>query len=175
MMAVFVVRFIMELPAVKSILDANWDWHLPVNVEYIASKLGIKVSILNPWNSENEGLSGLAEIDNNGFRVIHYNNSESKNRQRFTMAHELGHHVLNHVNPQNPCFRDDTNTFNSNSPVWQEREANNFAAQLLMPLDAIKTMLFVKGISNIKQLADIFQVSEAAMYYRLKNLGYLTI
>ena len=91
------------------------------------------------------------------------------------MAHELGHHALNHVNPQNPCFRDDSNTFNSNSSVWQEREANNFAAQLLMPLDAIKTMLFVKGISNIKQLAEIFQVSKAAMYYRLKNLGYLTL
>jgi len=165
----------MELPAVKNILDANWDWRLPVNVENIASKLGVKVSILSPWIRENDGLSGLAEIDSNGNRVIYFNNSESKNRQRFTMAHELGHHALNHVNPQNPCFRDDSNTFNSNSSVWQEREANNFAAQLLMPLDAIKTMLFVKRITNIKQLAEMFQVSEAAMYYRLKNLGYLTL
>lgn len=168
----------MELPAVKNILDANWDWRLPVNIEDIAVKLNIKVDSISPFNPEHNdyrGLSGLAEINNQGQRVIYCNSTESINRNRFTLAHELGHHVLNHVNPQNPCFRDDSNTFRSNSPVWQEREANNFAAQLLMPLDAIKTMLFVKGISNIKQLAEIFQVSEAAMYYRLKNLGYLTI
>ncbi|WP_024601657.1 MULTISPECIES: ImmA/IrrE family metallo-endopeptidase [Pseudoalteromonas] len=168
----------MELPAVKNILDANWDWRLPVNIQDIAEKLNIKVDSINPFNPDHNdyrGLSGLAEINNQGQRVIYCNSTESTNRNRFTLAHELGHHVLNHVNPQNPCFRDDSNTFSSNSPVWQEREANNFAAQLLMPLDAIKTMLFVKGISNIKQLAEIFQVSEAAMYYRLKNLGYLTL
>ncbi len=172
------MRFIMELPAVKNILDANWDWRLPVNIQDIAEKLNIKVDSINPFNPDHNdyrGLSGLAEINNQGQRVIYCNSTESTNRNRFTLAHELGHHVLNHVNPQNPCFRDDSNTFSSNSPVWQEREANNFAAQLLMPLDAIKTMLFVKGISNIKQLAEIFQVSEAAMYYRLKNLGYLTL
>ncbi|KPZ59554.1 MULTISPECIES: ImmA/IrrE family metallo-endopeptidase [unclassified Pseudoalteromonas] len=165
----------MELPAVKNILDANWDWRLPVNIEDIAGKLSIKVDSINPFNPDYIGLSGLAEINNQGQRVIYCNSTESSNRKRFTLAHELGHHVLNHVNPQNPCFRDDSNTFNSNSSIWQEREANNFAAQLLMPLDAIKTMLFVKGISNIKQLAEMFQVSEAAMYYRLKNLGYLTL
>jgi len=168
----------MELPAVKNILDANWDWRLPVNIQDIAEKLNIKVDSINPFNPDHNdyrGLSGLAEINTQGQRVIYCNSIESTNRNRFTLAHELGHHVLNHVNPQNPCFRDDSNTFNSNSSIWQEREANNFAAQLLMPLDAIKTMLFVKGISNIKQLAEMFQVSEAAMYYRLKNLGYLTL
>ena len=165
----------MELPAVKNILDANWDWHLPVNIEDIAGKLKIKVDYISPFDNDYRGLSGLAEINEQGERVIYCNSIESENRRRFTLAHELGHHVLRHVTPQNRRFRDDSNTFNSNTPVWEEREANNFAAQLLMPLDAIKTMLFVKGVTNIKKLAEIFQVSEAAMYYRLKNLGYLTI
>tara|TARA_Y100000782_G_C10169204_1_gene259016 strand:+ start:330 stop:839 length:510 start_codon:yes stop_codon:yes gene_type:complete len=169
----------MELPAVKSILDANWDWRLPVNIEDIAGKLNIKVASINYLNPEHQsfrGLSGLAEINNQGQRVIYCNSTESLNRQRFTLAHELGHHALGHVEPGKKMQRVDMPTaFNSNTDDWEERQANNFAAQILMPLDAIKTMLFAKGVSNIKELAKIFQVSEAAMYYRLKNLGYLTL
>jgi len=169
----------MELPAVKNILDANWDWRLPVNIEDIATKLNIKVASIDNFNPEDEsfrGLSGLAKIDNQGLRVIYCNSAESLNRQRFTLAHELGHHALGHVEPGKDMQRADMPTaFNTNSDDWEEKEANNFAAQLLMPLDAIKTMLFAKGISNIRELAKIFQVSEAAMYYRLKNLGYLTL
>ena len=53
----------MELPAVKNILDANWDWRLPVNIEDIAGKLNIKVDSIHPFNPEHSdyrGLSGLA-------------------------------------------------------------------------------------------------------------------
>ena len=117
----------MDMPAVKNILDANWNWHLPVDIEDLASKLGIEVRVLNPFNPNDVGLSGRAEIDENGQKVISYNNSESRNRRRFTLAHELGHHILNHVNPSTPCFRDDSNAFSANASVWKEREANNFA------------------------------------------------
>lgn len=165
----------MEMPAVKNVLDANWNWHLPVSMETIATRLGIVIKALDPLNPDHRGLSGLAEINSDGQRVIYYNQSESHNRIRFTLAHETGHHVLNHVNPTNPCFREDSNTFNSNSPIWQESEANNFAAQLLMPLEALKTLIFKKGISDIGELAHIFNVSESAMFYRLKNLGYLSL
>ena len=94
----------MELPAVKNILDANWDWHLPVNIEDIAGKLNIKVDYISPFDNDYRSLSGLAEINEQGERVIYCNSIESENRRRFTLAHELGHHVLRHVTPQNRRF-----------------------------------------------------------------------
>ncbi|EIO4563539.1 TPA: ImmA/IrrE family metallo-endopeptidase [Vibrio parahaemolyticus] len=163
----------MEMPVVKNILDTYWNWQLPVQVEDIARHLGIYISELNSNNPEHFGLSGLAEIIN-GSRFAYFNRGECRVRQRFTLAHEIGHHMLGHVTPQNPKHRDDLGAFSGVSNDWEEREANAFAAELLMPKVAIEYMVLQKGISDISQLAHDFEVSESAMYYRLKNLGLLT-
>ncbi len=163
----------MEMPVVKNILDTYWNWQLPVQVEDIARHLGIYISELDSNNQEHYGLSGLAEISN-GFRYAYFNRNECRVRQRFTLAHEIGHHILDHVTPANPKHRDDLGAFSGYSNNWEEREANAFAAELLMPKVAIEYMLMNKGISDISKLARDFEVSESAMYYRLKNLGLLT-
>ena len=54
-----------------------------------------------------------------------------------------------------------------------EREANNFAANLLMPDFLINRYIYENGIICIKDLADIFEVSSEAMKNRLKNLGII--
>jgi Zn-dependent peptidase ImmA (M78 family) len=163
----------MVMQAAKNVLNAFWDGNLPVKIENIASDLGVKIDCLKSSNPEHIGLSGLAEITDKE-RIIYFNRNESINRQRFTLAHEIGHHVLNHVTSENPKRRDDVGTFSSNTNQLEEQEANNFSAQLLMPEDGVKFLLFRKGITNIPQLASQFQVSEAAMYYRLKNMGLLS-
>ena len=160
----------MDMPVVKNILDNYWDWTLPVNIESIAQKLNINVLTLNPFAPEHNGVSGLAEIKDNG-KFIYSNSFDSERRKRFTLAHELGHHMLGHVTPSNPMFRDNVNSFSSSSNSWLETQANEFAAEMLMPYVAIDFLRNNQGISNIAKLADIFNVSEAAMYYRLKNLG----
>ncbi|MFZ3466406.1 ImmA/IrrE family metallo-endopeptidase [Vibrio harveyi] len=163
----------MKMPVVKNILDTYWNWQLPVQVEDIARHLGIYISELDSTNPEHSGLSGLAEIKNNS-RYAYFNRNECKVRQRFTLAHEVGHHMLDHVTPEKPRHRDDLGAFSGYSNDWEEREANAFAAELLMPQVAIEYMLIQKGISDISQLARDFDVSESAMHYRLKNLGLLT-
>ncbi|WP_394142818.1 ImmA/IrrE family metallo-endopeptidase [Vibrio chagasii] len=166
----------MDLPEIKNILDTHWNWHLPVQVEDIAANLGIQLGTLNPFQEEHRGLSGLAELGENGQRIVLFNPNDCENRRRFTIAHEIGHHEMNHLTDSRPRFRDNANqgSFNENSNVWEEREANNFAAQLLMPRVAIDFMTNQKGITQIDQLAREFHVSESAMYFRLKNLGLLS-
>ncbi len=52
-----------------------------------------------------------------------------------------------------------------------EREADAFAAQLLMPTEALVADVR-GGITNVHILAERYQVSGLAMKYRLLNLGY---
>ena len=101
--------------------------------------------------------------------TIHYNSADGQNRIRFTIAHELGHYVLKH----GKRFRDTSAMFAGGTYDPYEVAANRFAAELLMPVYPVKVLLEDHGITSISQLALAFQVSEPAMTYRLKNLGYL--
>lgn len=60
--------------------------------------------------------------------MIHINSTASQQDQRFTCAHELGHVIL-HPNVNTPFLR--RHTFYSVDRI--EREANQFAVELLMP------------------------------------------
>jgi Zn-dependent peptidase ImmA (M78 family) len=55
-----------------------------------------------------------------------------------------------------------------------ESSANRFAAELLMPESAVRSMISDKAYSNLSALATAFNVSEVAMKYRLKNLGLVS-
>ena len=101
-----------------------------------------------------------------GGPVIEYNMADSMTRQRFTIAHEIGHYVLQHGNAP----RDSAQNFGSrvNSPI--ERDANQFAAELLMPEEAVVAMIN-QGYRSPETLAQLFMVSPAAMGYRLANLS----
>jgi hypothetical protein len=162
----------MDLPVISQILEMHWDWSLPVNVEDIAKRLGMEVGSISP---EDNDLSGLAEITSGGKRIIRRATHESFNRQRFTLAHEIGHHMLGHVTKEHKQCRDNFNNFSSEVHSSLEQQANNFAAQLLMPEEALRIMIFRKGVTDINELSNSFNVSGAAMYYRLKNLGLLSL
>lgn len=160
---------------VDQVLKSHWDWCLPVKVDVISKALSVNLLKLPTGEDQYVNLSGISKLDDTGCRVIYYNSSESLNRQRFAIAHGLGHHMLGHINSKADCFREGSSTFNSENKDVQELHANHFAVRILMPMDAIKTLLFVKGIANISELAKRFSVSEAAMHYRLQGLGYLTL
>ncbi|MDP9025604.1 MAG: ImmA/IrrE family metallo-endopeptidase [Candidatus Eremiobacteraeota bacterium] len=83
-------------------------------------------------------------------------------RRRFTMAHELGHHVLGHQE------RVDKNVLDLYDPT--EVEANAFAAELLMPATAIRESPRVHGMEEVAELAGHFSVSGSAMIVRLAAL-----
>ena len=107
-------------------------------------------------------------IAENPPRIV-FNVVDHKLRQRFTVAHELGHHILHHGN----SFRDPAKNFSLNNYDPKEAGANRFAAELLMPEDSLKFFVYRRGMKQVPQLAETFKVSEQAMLFRLKNLGWV--
>lgn len=122
-------------------------------------------------------ISGLLAIQNNK-TVISVNSQEDPKRQRFTIAHELGHFTLH--SKEQPFFVDKTqkvmyrNNASTTGEIQKEREANAFAAALLMPRELVSERIqnCNDGDATIRQLAKDFKVSELAMSFRLSNLGY---
>lgn len=139
----------------------------PVDVHAVAAACGIPVLY---WPSDNESLSGLA-VDTPRGPVIAVHEGHHLHRQRFTIAHELGHIVMGHLD----AFHLDLNVPSSQAgdpPYYNwshERAANDFAANLLMPVSFVRSEL--RGINDVHLLAERFNVSEMAMAFRLTNLG----
>lgn len=127
-----------------------------VEVEAIAHALGVPVvHVANP------GWSGAVKSEGTK-AVIWLDQAESEERKRFTIAHELGHLLLH---PPGMEFRD--SSFGGDQ---LEREANEFAADILMPLWMLEPIAVKLG-SSTKQLAKTFGVSSAAMSVRLAKLA----
>jgi len=151
----------------KNIVDA------PVDVFRIAGELGMQVE----FEDLEEDVSGVMVCDKNNIRVA-INESHHSNRQRFTLAHEIGHSVL-HMDDQDRVFVDRRffrNKASSTGELKHEIEANAFAADLLMPRKMVQR--YLKSHTNIQdfdvyKLAIKFGVSEQAMTLRLVRLGYI--
>ena len=151
----------------------------PVSLEIIAATLGARIHF-EPY--EGEDMSGMAYRQPDGQRVIGVNSLHSKRRQRFTLAHEIGHLVLHasedlHVDANFPIgFRDGKSSLAIDD---KEIEANQFAAELLMPAawvlrDAQDLHIDFEGDDEaIQELADKYDVSLRAMTIRLSALGAL--
>jgi len=112
-------------------------------------------------------------------KIITYNSSNAETRKRFTIAHEIGHYIFH--SKEQPIFVDKApkvlfrNIASSTGEDYKEREANAFAASLLMPKDLLEEQIS-KAPADINKaitfLAKKFGVSENAMSFRLSNLGY---
>ena len=98
-------------------------------------------------------------------RQIWLNAAESPARQRFTLAHELGHWVCQHLEGRSvPVFCRATEVGVGEGRLL-EREANVFAAELLMPEDE------VRATADDGEPAARFGVSGEAMAWRLYSFG----
>lgn len=165
--------------AAQGLLAAHRITYLSVPVDEVAKKSGIN---LFPFDLGTD-VSGVLHI-RNGVSNIGYNPNESKVRQRFTIAHELGHFTL-HYGPES-VFVDNENYYQfimfrssklANKDLIREQEANSFAAALLMPQPFVKKEIQAyngfdfSDSSMINELAKKFEVSTQAMSYRIINLA----
>lgn len=164
--------------AAIDVLDRYKAGEPPIDVDAIALAEGIEIVRTAAQGNE----SGFALRDGKR-RIIGVNSGHSLLRQRFTVAHELGHLILH---PGKPLIMDPSvrvNRRNETSSLgtdFEEIQANTFAAQLLMPRSIVARLaadLATAGHSHeqlIKALAQSFSVSRDAMTYRLINLGILS-
>jgi Zn-dependent peptidase ImmA (M78 family) len=162
---------------IKEILHKHSVSEPPISIEMIAQKHGLQIHS-QPLQSD---LSGFLYHDEH-HAVIGVNNSHSKVRQRFTIAHELGHFLLHqndslHVDRAvHAKFRDSLSKQGTNI---DEIEANLFAAELLMPRIFLAQDLEKIDVVDILDdqffghLAQRYNVSAQALLLRLINLGYI--
>jgi len=103
--------------------------------------------------------------------LIRVNKMHSKTRQRFSIAHELGHFVY-HKDDENEFV--DTTFFRGMTSDNLEYTANRFASELLMPEDQVRQLIDKDNVRSVAELAERFGVSSAAMLFRVKDLKYKT-
>ena len=156
-----------ETEAERLLAEANVR-AVPVPIEDVARHLRISIS-----RAPSADFSGLL-IRKEGRALIGVNSSEAPVRQRFTIAHEIGHYVF--CIPRKDAFvdfRKDRAATELKPP--RERQADMFAAALLMPRSQLLKdvrKLAKDGVTETitDTLAVRYGVSEEAMRIRLVNL-----
>lgn len=148
----------------------------PINPFDLARELDILVV---PQRMDDD-VSGML-LRKDGSCVIGVNKAHSRERQRFTVAHELGHLRLHEGRPLILDTDARVNYRNSVSSMATDREeidANRFAAALLAPEEMVRRaaqrISFRTTDDLVRALAQQFLLSEMAMTYRLMNLGIVS-
>jgi hypothetical protein len=144
---------------------------LPVPVERIASDLlGLRVE--ERWGIDVSGMLLPSErtiVLNANERAIGRNDPPLR-RFRFTIGHEVGHWICHVVETEHRepvyCRAKD---LSEDADRTLEREANVFAAELLMPEPAVREVWGELG--NVADCAARFDVSPTAMQWRLHSFG----
>ncbi len=147
----------------------------PVSVEQVANSLGIKIELADLG----EDCSGVL-VRNGNRAVIGVNWGHHPNRQRFSIAHEIGHFMLHEGDTYiDKGYRVQFRDLESGSGTkGEEMDANAFAAALLMPAEWVKEAFYQQPFELteddvLQMLAQKFQVSTQAMSYRLMRLRLL--
>jgi Zn-dependent peptidase ImmA (M78 family) len=158
-----------KLLADHGVIDA------PVPVEDLARSLGAEVV----YRGFEGDVSGMVYRDK-AQKLIGVNSSHGANRQRFTVAHEVGHLVLHKGTPVFVDSFEGRINWRDGASAQEESEANAFAAELLMPRSLVvrKVQDAMESSSPspfelIAHMAKTFKVSQQSMRYRLENLGVL--
>lgn len=137
---------------------------LPVKVSQICRAMNIKLV------KYSDGYKYIADFENHalntdGFtfrNTIFYNDECSTGRQRFTVAHELGHNLLH----------DGKGLYNrepspNDNPI--EQEANVFASRLLAPA----CVLWGLGVTDSRQIAELCNISIQSAEFRMERMKEL--
>jgi Zn-dependent peptidase ImmA (M78 family) len=174
------IRSIVDRLLIRHSIDSK-----PIDLDRIADALGVEVR-REPAPDE---LSGFIIRDTAHQKVlIGINSRHHKVRQRFTLAHEIGHFLLHegervHVDRTDRIFyMKKRNERSREGTDIEEIEANVFAAELLMPasfierdLDRIGPIDPLGNEDTLKKLAKEYGVSYQAFLFRVANLGYVNL
>lgn len=115
------------------------------------------------WDCPYEDFDGVSLITDNGFRLIIVNKIRSNDRIRWTLAHELGHSLM-HENI----------TLFVNENRNKEDEANEFAAELLLPESETKSSFVNIKMSQLSSFKTYWLTSMGAIVQRAKQLGCIS-
>jgi Zn-dependent peptidase ImmA (M78 family) len=139
---------------------------IPTDLTVIFQRLDLKYIELNDAD-EIDG--AILEIEGKPAIAV-LNKARPLQRQRFTLAHELGHIFLEHIKrdiyDSEEIRESDAESSGKTKPP-KEIEADIFASELLVPYEQLKK--YHADMSNVDKLAVIFQVSKQAMTLAVMN------
>ena len=139
----------------------------PLDVEDLAYELGLVVRFENNINKS-------GELSENNEIIV--NSKDHVFRQRFTVAHEIGHYILGH----GPSDRNVQRKY-TDEELNNEIRANQFAAELLVPEYKVKELWQKNNydINDIEYIVEdmviFFAVSTSVIQNRLINLGLIKL
>jgi|SRR5690554_1324130 len=144
----------------------------PIRIDSLLSKL----DLITVFAKMSENFSGMAaRFGEDGFLLINCN--LPKGRQVFTICHELYHLFVQ----KDFEFEVISDTANGAKKSVEEKLADAFAAELLMPEKGIQEILMKQnylgknlGLDHLIKLEQYFQVSRQSIYYRLVNLKFIS-
>jgi Zn-dependent peptidase ImmA (M78 family) len=158
----------------ETLLRDCGQFKAPVDVSTVAAACSARVV----YEELDDDVSGFL-LREQGSISIAINKQHPANRQRFTLAHEIGHLVL-HADQGDRLWLDTAYYYrdgsSSKGDQAAEVQANQFAAGLLMPEELVKAEVqnspHITEV-DVMKLAMKFEVSERAMTFRLISLGLL--
>jgi len=144
---------------------------IPVDLDALALSLGLNVQ----YAYLTDGISGMLEKQSDDRFVATINFGHVVTRQRFTLAHEIGHYILHRSLvgdglDDNMAYRstDVGKYHNTKVGPKEETEANKFAAELLMPRKLVdQDWSNGLGCYSEEDMASRYGVSLPAMKIRL--------
>ncbi|WP_052399126.1 ImmA/IrrE family metallo-endopeptidase [Candidatus Francisella endociliophora] len=143
----------------------------PIQLVKLANELGYEVKVSNLSNMDKDEINTVSGAILYDDKTILIDSRQNPNRQRFTLAHEIGHLVLNHRGDENYSidYRIDGQS------ARKEVEANIFASELLAPKNEVLKWA-EKNKSNdgyvwLAKFVSDFEMSYQAAEIRLEILG----
>jgi hypothetical protein len=138
----------------------------PIPLEALAKSIGYDTVFFDGTDPDSEKIKDVSGAVDHTKKKIYINRAEPLVRQRFTLAHEIGHAYLHAGDGEDVIdFRRDMD----GEVDVKEVEANRFAADLLMPILEFTKIYFVLN-GKIRDIARYFTVSEDAAKIRIKQL-----
>jgi Zn-dependent peptidase ImmA (M78 family) len=146
-------------------VNALADGNLPVDVNAIARRLGVQ-SI----EGADLTVDGYVGCQRDGALIIRYRRLNSACRNRFTVAHEIGHLIISEITGLPISQRKARTGFGS-----EENLANRLAAEILMPSRLLSDQLrrLSPCWNAIQSVRHMFNVSANALLRRATEIGNL--
>lgn len=129
----------------------------PIDCFHILRHYGYKIYTYSELQKKDKSLHDLCiSYSDDAFRIgkmklIAYNEKKPRVRIRFSLIHELGHHILEHKNDSNE----------------NEAEANYFASNLLAP----RIAMYYAKLKAVSSVAELFEISASAAYYAAQDFS----
>jgi Zn-dependent peptidase ImmA (M78 family) len=150
----------------QKVLKDNFLSEPPILAWDLADNYGLVISY-STFKPEHNDISGFIEAKK---KTIFVNCLDSMQRKNFTIAHELGHFLLDHLKDSgyDALYR---------RPIVEQNEkklesiANCFAANLLVPENILRQYIADYSFATNDQLSRIFCVSPEVIGYRRKDLN----